>query len=114
MSDLLDDECLDAMKAQHFGGDPLDANQAGDLLLHALELRRRQRLETAKQCGMSELGRARVHSAEAACSAFRMAWASGPGYCYDTTDWQAYDLCHTAMTWLYDMPNGNKNDLPNL
>ena len=59
---------------------------------------------------MDDLGSARVHSAEAACSAYRMAWSTGPGYCFATPEWAAYDAAHSAHLRFYRMQQQERLD----
>lgn len=55
---------------------------------------------------VKETKRARVHSAETACAAWRVAWATGPGFCYDTPEWEAYDAAQDAHLRFFRLPHG--------
>ncbi len=50
---------------------------------------------------MTQLGNARVHSAEAACAAWNLAWESGPGFCFNTPEWVAYDIAHYSHMLIF-------------
>ena len=52
---------------------------------------------------MTDLGAARVHSAEAACAAWRLAWRVSPGFCFVSPEWEAYDALHAVHMVFYHM-----------